>query len=185
MLAYAPTIAFTLNWFDAMTLLVLATGGTFDKRYDERSGTLGFGETHLPQVLQRCRITFDYRLQALTLMDSLDMGDQDRHAIAAVCAQAPENAVVIIHGTDTMQNTAQVLAGLKLDKTIVLTGAMIPYDVEGSDALFNLGYAVAAARHLPPGVHVAMNGQAFPWNEVVKNRAAGRFERRQAPGASA
>ncbi|MDO8298081.1 asparaginase domain-containing protein [Lacisediminimonas sp.] len=161
-----------------MTLLVLATGGTFDKRYDEINGVLGFGESHLPQILQRCRITLAHRLQVLTLMDSLDMGDQDRCKVADACAQAHENAVVIIHGTDTMQRTAEVLAGRKMNKTLVLTGAMIPCDIEGSDALFNLGYAVAAARHLPPGVYVAMNGQAFPWNEVVKNRAAGRFERR-------
>ncbi len=161
-----------------MTLLVLATGGTFDKRYDEISGALVFGESHLPHILQRCRITADYRLQALTLMDSLDMGDQDRDKVAEACAHAPEDAVVIVHGTDTMQTTAEVLAKLKLDKTIVLTGAMIPFDIKGSDALFNLGYAFAAVRHLPPGVYVAMNGQAFAWNEVVKNRDAGRFERR-------
>ena len=161
-----------------MTLLVLAAGGTFDKRYDEISGALGFGDSHLPQILQRCRITVPVRLEALRLMDSLDMGDEDRQCIAQACARAAEDAVVIVHGTDTMQLTAQVLAGQPMNKTVVLTGAMIPYDVEGSDALFNLGYAVAAAGHLPHGVHVAMNGQAFAWNEVVKNRAAGRFERR-------
>lgn len=161
-----------------MTLLVLAAGGTFDKRYDEISGALGFGDSHLPQILQRCRITVPVRLEVLRLMDSLDMGDEDRQRIAGACARAAEDAVVIVHGTDTMQLTAQVLAGQPMNKTVVLTGAMIPYDVEGSDALFNLGYAVAAAGHLPHGVYVAMNGQAFAWNEVVKNRAAGRFERR-------
>jgi L-asparaginase len=161
-----------------MTLLVLATGGTFDKRYDEISGVLGFGESHLPQILQRCRITVSHRLHVLTLMDSLDMGDQDRFNVSDACAQAQESSVVIIHGTDTMQRTAEVLAARKMNKTVVLTGAMIPFDFEGSDALFNLGYAVAAAHHLAPGVYLAMNGQAFAWNEVVKNRAAGRFERR-------
>ena len=161
-----------------MTLLVLAAGGTFDKRYDERGGTLGFGESHLPLILEQCRITVDHRLQTLKLMDSLDMGDADRARVAAACSNAPEQQVVIVHGTDTMQLTAEVLAGLGLHKTVVLTGAMIPFDVAKSDALFNFGHAVAAAQLLPHGVHVSMNGQTFAWNEVTKNRAAGRFERR-------
>lgn len=161
-----------------MSILVLAAGGTFDKRYDEIGGQLGFGESHLPQALRDCRITSPHRLQVLPLLDSLDMVDADRERIASACRDASEAGIVVVHGTDTMQDTAQWLARAQLPKTIVLTGAMVPLDIAHSDALFNLGYALGLAQHMPPGVYVAMNGTLFKWDEVRKNRAQGRFERR-------
>jgi L-asparaginase len=159
-----------------MSILVIAAGGTFDKRYDEIRGELSFGESHLPQVLQDCRITSPHRLQVLPLLDSLDMVDADRERIAQACAGAAETAIVVVHGTDTMQLTAQTLARAQLAKTIVLTGAMIPLDIAHSDALFNFGYALGLAQHMPAGVYVAMNGTAFDWNRVRKNRNTGYFE---------
>lgn len=159
-----------------MTLRILATGGTFDKHYDEINGKLTFGESHLPALLARCRLTVDVALEQLPLMDSLDMVDADRERILASCKAAPENAIVIIHGTDTMPQTATVLGPAQLGKTIVLTGAMIPYEIANSDAMFNLGFASAVAQTLPAGVYVAMNGKIFAWDNVQKNKAAGVFQ---------
>jgi L-asparaginase len=161
-----------------MTLRLIATGGTFDKHYNELNGTLGFTESHLPEVIQRSRMTIPVALDVLPLLDSLDMQDADRQRILAACQAAPEQAIVIVHGTDTMPETAAVLGAAKLDKTIVLTGAMIPYAIANSDAQFNLGLACGVAQTLAPGVYVAMNGQVFTWNNVTKNRAAGVFEPR-------
>ena len=155
---------------------IIATGGTFDKHYNELNGTLGFAESYLPAVIQRARITLPVELEILPLLDSLDMQDGDRTRVCASCVASPEKSIVIVHGTDTMKETAAVLAAAPLDKTIVLTGAMIPYSIANSDALFNLGFATAAAQTLPVGVYVAMNGQIFAWNNVNKNRAAGVFE---------
>jgi L-asparaginase len=159
-----------------MTLRLIATGGTFDKHYDELSGKLGFAESHLPQVIARTRMTIPIELETLPLLDSLDMQDADRQRVLAACQAATEKAIVIIHGTDTMPDTAGVLGAARLDKTIVLTGAMIPYEIANSDALFNLGFASGVAQTLPAGVYVAMNGKVFSWNNVTKNRAAGVFE---------
>lgn len=159
-----------------MTLRILATGGTFDKHYDEINGKLGFGESHLPALLARCRLTVEVALEQLPLMDSLDMVDADRARILASCTAAPEQAIVIIHGTDTMPQTAAVLGTAQLGKTIVLTGAMIPYEIANSDAMFNLGFASAVAQTLPAGVYVAMNGKIFAWDNVQKNKAAGVFQ---------
>lgn len=159
-----------------MSLRILATGGTFDKHYDAIAGQVGFGASHLPQVIQRARITLPTQLEILPLLDSLDMQDADRKRVLASCRAAPENAIVVIHGTDTMRETAQVLGAAALAKTIVLTGAMIPYAVAESDALFNFGFACAAAQTLLPGVYVAMNGRVFAWDAVQKNRGAGIFE---------
>ena len=159
-----------------MTLRILATGGTFDKHYDELTGKLGFGASHLPEVLARCRLTVPVALEQLPLVDSLDMVDADRARILAACQAAGERAVVIIHGTDTMALTAQVLGAAALGKTIVLTGAMIPYEIANSDALFNLGFACGTAQTLAAGVYVAMNGQIFAWDNVQKNRAIGVFQ---------
>ncbi|WP_394780266.1 asparaginase domain-containing protein [Undibacterium sp.] len=158
-----------------MTLRFIATGGTFDKHYDELNGKLSFGESHLPAVLARARITVPVELEVPELMDSLDMTDVHRQNILQSCRQAPEKAIVIIHGTDTMRETGEVLGAAALDKVIVLTGAMIPYEIANSDALFNLGFAAAAAQLLAPGVYVAMNGQVFAWDNVQKNRSAGVF----------
>ncbi|WP_332878053.1 asparaginase domain-containing protein [Massilia sp. S19_KUP03_FR1] len=161
-----------------MTLRLIATGGTFDKHYNELNGTLGFKDSHLPEVIQRSRMTIPVALDVLPLLDSLDMQDADRARILAACQDAPEQAIVIVHGTDTMPETAAVLGAANLAKTIVLTGAMIPYAIANSDALFNLGLACGVAQTLAPGVYVAMNGQVFTWNNVTKNRAAGVFQPR-------
>jgi len=159
-----------------MTLRIIATGGTFDKHYNELKGTLGFAESHLPEVIARSRMTVPVALEVLPLLDSLDMQDADRQRVLAACRGAAERAIVIVHGTDTMRDTAEVLGAAVSDKTIVFTGAMIPYAIANSDALFNFGFACAAAQTLPPGVYVAMNGKVFTWDNVTKNRAAGVFQ---------
>ena len=159
-----------------MTLRIIATGGTFDKHYDEIKGSLVFGASHLPQALRRARIAQPVTLEPLPPLDSLDMQDADRQRILEACERAVEASIVIVHGTDTMPETAQVLGLAKLARTVVLTGAMIPYEIDGSDALFNLGFACGVAQALPPGVYVAMNAQVFAWDKVRKNRAAGIFE---------
>ena len=159
-----------------MTLRLIATGGTFDKHYNELNGVLGFAESHLPEVIQRSRMTVPVALDVLPLLDSLEMGDADRERVLATCRAASEKAIVIVHGTDTMRETAAVLGAASLDQTIVLTGAMIPYAIANSDALFNLGFACGVAQVLPVGVYVAMNGQVFPWDNVTKNRSAGVFQ---------
>jgi L-asparaginase len=159
-----------------MTLRLIATGGTFDKHYNELTGVLGFSDSHLPDVIKRTRMTVPVALDVLPLLDSLDMQDADRQRVLASCQAAKEQAIVIIHGTDTMPETAAVLGNAQLAQTIVLTGAMIPYEIANSDALFNLGFACGVAQVLPHGVYVAMNGQVFPWDNVTKNRAAGVFQ---------
>ena len=156
-----------------MTLRLIATGGTFDKHYNELNGVLGFSDSHLPEVIKRSRMTVPVALDVLPLLDSLDMQDADRQRVLAACQAAQEKAIVIIHGTDTMRETAAVLGAANLG---VLTGAMIPYEIANSDALFNLGFACGVAQALPAGVYVAMNGQVFPWDNVQKNRAAGVFQ---------
>lgn len=159
-----------------MTLRIIASGGTFDKTYHPQSGALTFAQSYLPEVLARSRMTGQVSLQELPLLDSLDMQDEDRQRILHACQQAPEKQIVIVHGTDTMQDTAAVLGQARLDKAIVLTGAMVPYTIAGSDALFNFGFACGVASLLPAGVYVAMNGQVFDWHTVSKNRQAGIFE---------
>ena len=151
-----------------MSLRIIATGGTFDKHYDELTGTLGFADSHLPAVLARTRMTIPVELEQLPLLDSLDMQDADRQRVLASCRAASEKAIVIIHGTDTMRETAGVLGEAALGKTIVLTGAMIPYEIANSDALFNLGFATRrgadlAARRVRgderPGVRVGQRDE--------------------------
>ncbi|MQR01075.1 asparaginase domain-containing protein [Glaciimonas soli] len=159
-----------------MALRIIATGGTFDKHYDEIAGKLGFGASHLPEVIKRSRITIANTLEELPLLDSLEMQDIDRRRVLVSCSHAEEKAIVIIHGTDTMRETAAVLGVANLDKVIVITGAMIPYEIANSDALFNLGFACGVAQVLPSGVYVAMNGKIFNWDKVQKNRGAGVFE---------
>ena len=167
---------FLKNLHNIMSLRIIATGGTFDKHYNELNGTLGFADSHLPAVLARTRMTISVELEVLPLLDSLDMHDPDRERVLTSCTESAEKAIVIVHGTDTMKETAAVLGAASLGKTIVLTGAMIPYSIANSDALFNLGFATAAAQTLPPGVYVAMNGQVFAWDNVTKNRSAGVFQ---------
>ncbi len=159
-----------------MSIRIFITGGTFDKEYNELDGKLFFKDTHLPEMLRlgRCRINVDIR--TLMLVDSLDMTDDDRRSILEHCAKAKENRIVVTHGTDTMELTAKVLGGKILDKTIVLTGAMVPYKFGSSDGLFNLGSALAFVQTLPSGVYIAMNGRCFTWDNVKKNRKTGEFE---------
>ena len=159
---------------DAIRLFV--TGGTFDKEYDEIHGTLDFRDTHLPEMLEMGRSRVDVRVRTLMMIDSLEMTDADRELIAHNCSEAPESGIVITHGTDTMVDTARVLAAAVPGKTIVLTGAMIPIAFGSSDGLFNLGGALSVAQVLPPGVYVAMNGRVFDWDSVRKNRETGVFE---------
>jgi len=155
---------------------LFVTGGTFDKEYDEIRGSLDFRDTHLPKMLETARSRLDVRVRTLMMVDSLDMTDADRALIASNCNDAPEPHIVITHGTDTMVDTARVLAEQVSDKTIVLTGAMIPIAFGSSDGLFNLGGALTVVQVLPPGVYVAMNGRIFPWHDVLKNRDTGVFE---------
>jgi L-asparaginase len=161
---------------------VIVTGGTFDKEYDEVAGRLAFNRTHLAEMLKLGRSRLDVAIDPLMLIDSLDMTDGDRARIVERCRSCPEPRIVITHGTDTMCETAAAIAqaGLR-DKTIVMTGAMIPYAFGSSDGLFNLGSALSFVQVLPPGVYVAMNGQYFDWNNVRKNRESGVFERVDAP----
>jgi L-asparaginase len=155
---------------------ILATGGTFDKEYDELTGELYFKESHIPDMLRlgRCRLPVEVR--TLMMIDSLRMTDADRQLILEHCARAEERRIVVIHGTDSMELTAAVLGRNIVDKTVVLTGAMVPYTFGSSDGLFNLGTALAFVQTLPPGVYVAMNGRCFAWRSVRKNRDLGVFE---------
>jgi L-asparaginase len=156
---------------------ILVTGGTFDKEYDELTGRLFFRDTHVQEMLRRGRARLDLTIETVMMIDSLDMDDRGRAAIVARCREAAEGAIVVTHGTDTMCETAEALARGQLhDKTIVLTGAMVPYAFGSSDGLFNLGSALSFVQALPAGVYVAMNGRHFPWNAVRKNRETGVFE---------
>ena len=155
---------------------VFVTGGTFDKEYDELSGRLFFRDTHLPEMLRRGRCRLDVAVEALMMIDSLDMTDADRQVVLESCRSCSAERIVITHGTDTMADTARALHGAAIGKTIVLTGAMIPYAFGSSDGLFNLGSALSFAQVLPPGVYVAMNGRFFPGDRVRKDRSTGIFE---------
>ncbi len=155
---------------------ILVTGGTFDKEYNELAGTLFFHDTHVQEMLRLGRCLLDVRVHTLMMIDSLDMTDDDRQAILEHCRAAPESRIVITHGTDTMVETAAHLGSGLRDKTVVLTGAMVPYKFGSSDGLFNLGSALAFVQTLPPGVYIAMNGRVYPWDKVRKNRTQGVFE---------
>ena len=159
-----------------MTIRVFVTGGTFDKKYDELRGTLEFEETHVPEMLALGRCQADVSVRTLMMVDSLDMTDEDRDIIVDHSRRCSEDHIVITHGTDTMVETARALAARVSDKTIVLTGAMVPYAFGSSDGLFNLGSALSFAQVLPPGVYIAMNGRYFRWDNVRKNREQGTFE---------
>ncbi|HMV14844.1 MAG TPA: asparaginase domain-containing protein [Chitinophagales bacterium] len=159
-----------------MQIRLFITGGTFDKEYNELDGTLFFEDTHVPEMLELGRCKLDVNIRTLMMIDSLQMSDDDRVIIAHNCLQCDEEKIVITHGTDTMVETAKVLAEKINNKTIVLTGAMVPYKFGSSDGLFNLGAALAYVQTLPNGVYIAMNGQIFNWNNVRKNKALGLFE---------
>lgn len=155
---------------------MLVTGGTFDKEYDEIAGRLFFKDSHLAEMLALGRSKLDLEIKTLMMIDSLEMTDAHRKTILEECRNAPETRIVITHGTDTMEITAKALEGSIEGKTIVLTGAMIPYKFGSSDGLFNLGSALAFVQVLAPGVYIAMNGRYFPAERVRKNRIAGIFE---------
>jgi len=160
-----------------MSIRILVTGGTFDKKYDELTGRLFFRDTHLPEMLRRGRCRLHVAIETVMMVDSLDMDAAGRAEVVKRCRAATERCLVVTHGTDTMVETARALAESGLgDKTVVITGAMVPYAFGSSDGLFNLGSALSFVQVLPPGVYVAMNGQHFPWHSVRKNKAAGVFE---------
>lgn len=162
-----------------MSLRIIATGGTFDKSYDPLTGNLVFESSILPTALARARITEAISFEPLLALDSLEMTDEHRAKILTACERSEQTKIVIIHGTDTMRETAEVIGQAALQKTIVLTGAMVPYRIASSDALFNLGFAIAVAQLSRPGVFVAMNAQVFAWDSVRKNKTAGVFERNE------
>jgi L-asparaginase len=159
-----------------MSIRIFITGGTFDKEYNELDGRLFFKDTHLPEMLKLGRCKVDVDIRTLMLVDSLDMTETDRQLIVEQCKKCKEDRIVITHGTDTMQDTAQVLGKAVTGKTVVLTGAMVPYKFGSSDGLFNLGSALAFAQTLPAGVYIAMNGRYFSWDNVKKNKKLGEFE---------
>ena len=159
-----------------MAVRIFITGGTFDKEYNEIDGRLFFKDTHLPEMLKLGRCKVPVEIRTLMLVDSLEMTDADRQIIMEQCRKCKEDRIVITHGTDTMEDTAKMLGQAVLKKTIVLTGAMVPYKFGSSDGIFNLGSAFAFAQSLSQGVYVAMNGRCFTWDNVKKNRKTGEFE---------
>lgn len=160
------------------TIQVFVTGGTFDKEYNYLSGGLFFKDTHLPQMLDRGRCAVPVDIRTLMMVDSLDMTQTDREIIAHSCVRAEAKHILITHGTDRIVETATFLASQDIpDKTIVLTGAMVPYAFgTSSDGFFNLGSALAFVQLLTPGVYVVMNGRHFKWDNVRKNTKTGYFE---------
>ena len=160
-----------------MPIRIFVTGGTFDKEYNELDGSLFFKDTHLHEMLRlgRCKVELDVR--TLMMVDSLEMTDADRRIVVENCAKCENDRIVVTHGTDTLEQTARILGESITDKTIVLTGAMVPYTFGSSDGLFNLGAALAFAQTLPPGVYVTMNGRCFTWDNVRKNKLIGAFEK--------
>lgn len=159
-----------------MPIRIFVTGGTFDKEYNEITGQLFFKDTHLQEMLRLGRSRLDVDIRTLMMIDSLDMTDTDRNLIADHCNKAAEDKIIITHGTDTMAETARLLASRVKNKTVVITGAMIPYKFGSSDGLFNLGSALAFVQSMPAGVYVAMNGRIFNWDNVRKNKQTGEFE---------
>jgi L-asparaginase len=159
-----------------MVIRILVTGGTFDKEYNEHTGQLYFKDTHLAEMLQLGRSRVEVTIRTVMMIDSLEMSDADRALIVQDCVQSHEDRIVITHGTDTMTETAAAIARTASGKTIVLTGAMIPYAFGSSDGLFNLGSALSFVQVLAQGVYIAMNGKCFPWDRVRKNRERGEFE---------
>jgi L-asparaginase len=162
---------------DANAIRILVSGGTFDKEYDEITGKLFFRDTHLPEMLALARSQVTVEVEKVFMIDSLEMTDDQREQLLQKCKTCPETKIVLTHGTDTMDVTARKLGDAKLPKTIVLTGAMIPYKFGSSDGLFNLGSAISFCQSLPEGVYVAMNGHYFHYDNFKKDRETGRFVR--------
>jgi L-asparaginase len=159
-----------------MSVRIFITGGTFDKEYDEINGKLFFKDTHMREMLDLGRAKIDVNIRTLMMIDSLEMTKEDRNLIVENCKKAEEDQIIITHGTDTMTETGKVLAQSSLNKTIVLTGAMIPYKFGSSDGLFNLGSALGFVQSLPKGIYIAMNGRCFDYDKVKKNKKTGSFE---------
>ena len=156
---------------------IFVTGGTFDKEYDYVTGQLFFKNTHLLEILERGRNIVPVDLRTLMMIDSLEMTDEDREIIAYQCERSVSDQILITHGTDTMVETARAIAERNLEKTIVITGALIPYAFgNSSDGFFNLGSALAFVQTLPHGVYISMNGRYFEWDKVTKNKKTGFFE---------
>ncbi len=159
------------------TIQIYVTGGTFDKDYNFITGELYFKDSHLSEMFDRGRSTLDVDVKTLMMVDSLEMTDDDRQIIIHNCKSCRSDKIVITHGTDTMVETASKIAANNIEKTIVLTGAMIPYAFgTSSDGFFNLGSALAFAQVLPPGVYISMNGKYYVWDNVQKNRETGFFQ---------
>lgn len=159
-----------------MPIQIFVTGGTFDKEYNEQNGMLFFRKTHLPEMLELGRCGQKVQIRTLMMIDSLEMTDAHRQTILESCKNSRNRQIIITHGTDTLEITARILGQAIRDKTIVLTGAMIPYKFGSSDGLFNLGSALAFVQSMPCGVYAAMNGYCFSWERVRKNRKKGRFD---------
>lgn len=159
-----------------MAIRIFVTGGTFDKEYNELNGQLYFKDTHINEMLKLGRSKVPVEIRTLLMIDSIDLTYEDRELIAFNCQKSAEDKIIITHGTDTMVETAEVIAKAVKDKTIVLTGAMIPYKFGSSDGLFNLGAAIAFVQTLPHGVYISMNGKVFTWNNCRKNKLIGEFE---------
>ena len=159
-----------------MRLKIFATGGTFDKFYNESDGNLIFKETHLNNMLKDSKSKVDVEIETIMLIDSLYMKDQHRQEILNKCKSCKEDRIVITHGTDTMVETTKLLGEKIKDKTIVLTGSMIPYSFIKSDAHFNLGCAIAFAQTLPKGIYITMHGKIFNYDNVKKNKKTHEFE---------
>jgi L-asparaginase len=163
---------------------ILVTGGTFDKEYNELTGELFFQSTHTGDMLRLGRCLLEVEIETLMMIDSLEMTDAGRRQILERCRSVAETRIVITHGTDTMAETAAVLGSELKGKTVVLTGAMVPYTFGSSDGLFNLGTAMAFVQTLGEGVYVAMNGRCFPWDSVRKDKTRGVFESVPVSGAA-
>lgn len=160
-----------------MAIRIFVTGGTFDKEYNELNGELYFKETHLHEMLKLGRCQLPVQIRTLMMIDSTEITEEDRSIIALSCKKSSEERIVVTHGTDTMVETAKVIAAEVKNKTVILTGAMIPYAFGSSDGLFNLGASLSFVQALPHGVYISMNGNIFNWDNVRKNRQLGIFEK--------
>jgi L-asparaginase len=159
-----------------MSVRIFITGGTFDKEYDEITGSLFFKDTHMREMLELGRSKIDVDIRTLMMVDSLEMTFEDRNLVVENCKHVKEEKIIITHGTDTMTETGRMLAQANIEKTIVLTGAMIPYKFGSSDGLFNLGSALGFVQSLPKGIYIVMNGRCFDYDKVKKNKETGIFE---------
>ena len=159
-----------------MVIKIFVTGGTFDKEYNELEGRLFFKDTHLHEMLSLARCQIQVDVKTLMMIDSVEMTDVDRTKILEQCKMTKEEKILITHGTDTMVETAKILGKSLKNKTIILTGSMVPYKFGSSDGLFNLGSSLAFVQILPPGVYISMNGKYFYWHNVRKNKQTGEFE---------